>query len=67
MAPKTKIVWVQTQSLAVSLATAKAAAKAKDMPFYRYVAAIAGTTNEMCLPMPMINIMNGGGTCRLVY
>lgn len=46
--------------LAVSLATAKAAAKAKDMPFYRYVAAIAGTTNEMCLPMPMINIMNGG-------
>ena len=32
--------------LAVSLATAKAAAKAKDMPFYRYVAAIAGTTTD---------------------
>lgn len=46
--------------LAVSLATAKAAAKAKGMPFYRYVAAIAGTTDEMCLPMPMMNVMNGG-------
>ena len=46
--------------LAVSLATAKAAAKAKNMPFYRYVAAIAGTTDEMCLPMPMMNVMNGG-------
>ncbi len=46
--------------LAVSLATAKAAAKAKGMPFYRYIAAIAGTTNEMCLPLPMMNVMNGG-------
>lgn len=46
--------------LAVSLATAKAAARAKRMPFYRYIAAIAGTTNEMCLPMPMMNVMNGG-------
>lgn len=46
--------------LAVSLAVAKAAAKAQGLPFYRYVAAIAGTTNKMCLPMPMINIMNGG-------
>lgn len=46
--------------LAVSLATAKAAAKAHRMPFYRYVAALAGTTSEMCLPMPMMNVMNGG-------
>lgn len=46
--------------LAVSLATAKAAAKAYRMPFYRYVAALAGTTSEMCLPMPMMNVMNGG-------
>lgn len=46
--------------LAVSLATAKAAARAKHMPFYRYIAAIAGTTSEMCLPMPMMNVMNGG-------
>lgn len=46
--------------LAVSLATAKAAARARKMPFYRYIAAIAGTTSEICLPMPMMNIMNGG-------
>lgn len=46
--------------LAVSLATAKAAAKAKNLPFYQYVAAIAGTTSEMSLPMPMMNVMNGG-------
>lgn len=46
--------------LAVSLATAKAMAMAQDLPFYQYIAAIAGTTPEMCLPMPMMNVMNGG-------
>ncbi len=46
--------------LAVSLATAKAAARAQGLPFYAYVAALAGTTAEMCLPMPMMNVMNGG-------
>ncbi len=46
--------------LAVSLATAKAMAKAQGLPFYQYIAAIAGTTPEMCLPMPMMNVMNGG-------
>lgn len=46
--------------LAVSLATAKVLAKANGMPFYQYVAAIAGTTNEMSLPIPMMNVMNGG-------
>lgn len=46
--------------LAVSLATAKAAAKALNLPFYQYVAQLAGTTREMCLPMPMMNVMNGG-------
>ncbi len=46
--------------LAVSLAVARAAAKAQGIPFYQYVAAIAGTTREMCLPMPMMNVMNGG-------
>ena len=34
--------------LAVSLATAKAMAKAQKMPFYQYIAAIAHTTPEMC-------------------
>lgn len=46
--------------LAVSLATARAAAKAEHLPFYQYIASIAGTTREMSLPMPMMNIMNGG-------
>ncbi len=46
--------------LAVSLATAKAVAKAKRMPFYKYVAELAGTSDNMSLPMPMMNVMNGG-------
>ncbi len=46
--------------LAVSLAAAKAVAHAKGMRFYEYVAEIAGTTDEICLPMPMMNVMNGG-------
>ena len=46
--------------LAVSLATAKANARALKMPFYRYVAELAGTTDEMSIPMPMMNVMNGG-------
>lgn len=46
--------------LAVSLANAKANARARRMPFYRYVAELAGTEREMCLPMPMMNVMNGG-------
>ncbi len=46
--------------LAVSLAAAKAAAHAKNRRFYEYVADLAGTTDEMCLPMPMMNVMNGG-------
>ena len=46
--------------LAVSLANAKANAYARRMPFYRYVAQLAGTEAEMSLPMPMMNVMNGG-------
>ncbi len=46
--------------LAVSLANAKANAKASRMPFYQYIAELAGTTKEMSLPMPMMNVMNGG-------
>lgn len=46
--------------LAVSLATAKAVARAKKLPFYAYVAELAGTLDEMSLPMPMMNVMNGG-------
>ena len=46
--------------LAVSLATAKANSRAKRIPFYRYVAELAGTTEEMSIPLPMMNVMNGG-------
>ena len=46
--------------LSVSLAAAKAVAHAKGRRFYEYVADIAGTGEEMRLPMPMMNVMNGG-------
>src|SRR5690349_863867 len=42
--------------LGVSLATAKAAASAKSAPLYRYV----GGTAARVLPVPMMNIVNGG-------
>jgi enolase len=42
--------------LGVSLAIAKAAAKAHDLPLYRYI----GGTNARQLPVPMANIINGG-------
>jgi len=42
--------------LAVSLAAAKAAAKESGLPLFRYV----GGTNAVTLPMPMMNILNGG-------
>jgi enolase len=46
--------------LAVSLAVAKACAQSSGVTLYQYVAAMAGTTRQLSLPMPMINIMNGG-------
>ena len=46
--------------LAVSMATAKAMAKANSLHFYEYIARLAGTEDEMSLPMPMMNVMNGG-------
>ncbi|MBR2795843.1 phosphopyruvate hydratase [Candidatus Saccharibacteria bacterium] len=46
--------------LAVSLANAKANAKTARLPFYQYVAELAGTTDQMSIPMPMMNVMNGG-------
>ena len=42
--------------LGVSLAAAKAAAESFDMPLYRYV----GGTSARTLPVPMMNIINGG-------
>lgn len=45
--------------LAVSLAVAKAAATSKKQPLYQYVAELSGTTS-LSLPLPMMNIINGG-------
>ncbi|HCO42612.1 MAG TPA: phosphopyruvate hydratase, partial [Gammaproteobacteria bacterium] len=45
--------------LAVSLAAAHAAAASRDMPLYRHINALCGGV-EMCLPVPMMNILNGG-------
>lgn len=42
--------------LAVSLATARAAADSLDVPFFRYVAGLRTPT----LPLPMMNVLNGG-------
>jgi len=43
--------------LAVSLASARAAAQSLGMPLYRYVGGVSANT----LPVPMMNILNGGG------
>ncbi len=42
--------------LGVSLAVARAAALSQDLPLYRYI----GGTNARVLPVPMMNIVNGG-------
>ncbi|WP_417581763.1 phosphopyruvate hydratase [Nitrincola sp.] len=46
--------------LAVSLAAAKAAATAKGMPLYAHIAEINGTPGQYSMPLPMMNILNGG-------
>src|ERR1051325_7731013 len=43
-------------TLAVSMAAAKAAAMESDLPLYRYL----GGVNATVLPMPLMNILNGG-------
>ncbi len=45
--------------LAVSLAAAKAVANAKKQPLHQYIAELTGTTQQS-LPLPMMNVMNGG-------
>jgi enolase len=46
--------------LGVSLATARAAAADARLPLYRYLAQLAGGTREPLMPVPMMNIINGG-------
>ena len=51
--------------LGVSLAAAKAAADYSELPLYRYI----GGTSARVLPVPMMNIINGGSTriTRLIF
>ncbi len=53
---KTKAKLGANAMLGVSLAVAKAAAQYHDLPLYRYI----GGTNATVLPVPMMNIINGG-------
>nr|WP_211316143.1 phosphopyruvate hydratase [Mangrovibacterium marinum] len=53
---KTKSKLGANAMLGVSLAAAKAAADALDVPLYRYI----GGVNAKTLPVPMMNIINGG-------
>ncbi|KZN34887.1 enolase [Pseudoalteromonas luteoviolacea S2607] len=46
--------------LAVSLATAKAAAQEKGVALYEHIADINGTSGQFSMPVPMMNIINGG-------
>ncbi|MCL1090034.1 phosphopyruvate hydratase [Shewanella profunda] len=46
--------------LAVSLAAAKAAAAFKGMPLYAHIAELNGTPGQYSMPVPMMNILNGG-------
>ncbi|WP_257266299.1 phosphopyruvate hydratase [Endozoicomonas sp. ONNA2] len=46
--------------LAVSLAAAKAAAADKGMPLYAHIAELNGTPGQFTMPVPMMNILNGG-------
>ena len=46
--------------LAVSLANAKAAAASKGLPLYAHIAELNGTPGKYSMPLPMMNILNGG-------
>ncbi|EGY29503.1 phosphopyruvate hydratase [Candidatus Regiella insecticola 5.15] len=46
--------------LAVSLAAAKAAAASKGMPLYEHIAELNGTSGKFSMPLPMMNVINGG-------
>ncbi len=57
---KTNLTSVRTLSSAVSLANAKAAAASKGLPLYAHIAELNGTPGKYSMPVPMMNIINGG-------
>ena len=46
--------------LAISLAVAKAAAQSKKVPLYEHISDLNGTHGVYSMPLPMMNIINGG-------
>ena len=46
--------------LAVSMACAHAAATEKQLPLFQYIGGMFGTNDKFTLPVPMMNIINGG-------
>ena len=46
--------------LAVSLAAARAAASDKRIPLYQHISEMNGTAGQYSMPLPMMNIINGG-------
>ncbi|TRW49607.1 phosphopyruvate hydratase [Aliidiomarina halalkaliphila] len=46
--------------LAVSLAVAKAAANSKKVALFEHIADLNGTSGKFSMPLPMMNILNGG-------
>ncbi len=46
--------------LAVSLATARACAEDQNLPLYQHIAYLHGNAGPLTLPVPMMNILNGG-------
>ena len=46
--------------LGVSMAVAKAAAAEKRVPLYHHISDLAGTKKPYVLPVPFMNVLNGG-------
>lgn len=46
--------------LGVSMAVAKAAAAEKRVPLYQHISDLAGTKKPFVLPVPFMNVLNGG-------
>ena len=51
--------------LAVSLATAKAEAASRRIPLYAWIAQLNGTAGVYSMPLPMMNILNGGAMPKI--
>jgi enolase len=46
--------------LSVSLAVARAAAASRNMPLYEYVHGLSRSPKDVCMPLPLCNVVNGG-------